>query len=232
MDSAIASSLRPDFEPGQAAADNPSKGGTQNVYIPDVSGTSPGIFRMLFTPDATGGTYHSDRLLNTGVGKVAAVALPSGPFNDGALYLGYLDQAQIKKITNPTTSPSTPFNIGATGNSVGVLSMAFNGNDLYMAEIGPPPKVSGQLILKGQVTVLVSASPALQRGNALPVTRALSRLQSPPSLGVLQPVSHHSWPLRRQAFVPASAGSETVAQRSCRSGHGAGALHGQHGREP
>jgi hypothetical protein len=179
----------PLFEPGQAAADNPSKSGTQNVYVPDVSGSTNGIVRLLFTPDATGGTVSQTGVLNSGTGHVTTVALPNGPFNDGALYVGYYDNNAIWKISAPATAPSTPQDVGGTANAIGVINMAFNGNDLYLAELGPPPKVSGQLILKGQVTVITSASPSLvhSRGTAIPVTRALSRLQSPPQLVFYNP---------------------------------------------
>src|ERR1051326_2211213 len=32
------------------------------------------------------------------------VALPTGPFNDGSLYLGYSDSGFLEKITNPARS--------------------------------------------------------------------------------------------------------------------------------
>ena len=176
------------FIPGQAAADVPNAvTGTQNVYVPDASGPARGIVRLLFTPDASGGTITQTGFFGAGPGTAVAVALPQGPHNDGALYIGYSDFGKIQKIVHPDTAPTTPIVVGGTGNSVGVVNLAFSGNDLYMAELGPPPKVSGQLILKGQMTVLKAASPDLQRGNAEPVTRALSRLQSPPRLVLYNP---------------------------------------------
>ena len=179
----------PSFAPGQAAADAPSPLGTQNVYIPDASGTSTGIFRMLFTPDGTGGTISQTGLLNKGPGTVTAIAMPQGPTNEDAIYFGFSDNADIKKIQNPDTAPTGAIVAGHAGNSVGVENLVFKGNDLYLAELGPPPKVSGQLILKGQMTVLKAASPDVQRGNAEPVTRALSRLQSPPRLVLYNPAA-------------------------------------------
>jgi len=179
----------PTFVPGQAAADAPSLAGTQNLYIPDASSTSPGIYRMLFVPDGTGGFVTQTGSLNSGPGTVTAIAMPQGPTNEAAIYFGFSDNGDIKKIQNPATAPTGPIVVGHTGNSVGVENLAFNGNDLYLAELGPPPKVSGQLILKGQMTVLKAASPTLSRGNAEPVTRALSRLQSPPRLVLYNPAA-------------------------------------------
>ncbi len=167
------------FVPGQAAADAPSAAGTQNVYIPDAGGTARGVFRMVFTPDATGGTVSQTGLLNSGAGTVAVAAIPNGPFNDGAVYLGYYDSGRLNKIQSPATAPTAPIAVGATSKGVGVLSMSFMGNDLYMAELGPPANAAGQLVKGGQVTVLKAASPDLAKGGAVVVTKPISRLQSP-----------------------------------------------------
>jgi hypothetical protein len=56
--------------------------------------------------------------------------------------------------------------------------MAFNGNDLYLSEMGPPP-IAGQFIKKGVVTVITKASPSGSQGSATPVKRAIARLQAP-----------------------------------------------------
>ena len=165
------------FIPGQPAADAPSARGTQNVYIPDVSGPSRGIVRAVFDP-ATG-TLSETGLLNSGRGTVEAVAIPNGPFNDGAIYFGYTDSGQINKIQQPATAPTAPIAVGQTSKGVGVLSMSFMGNDLYMAELGPPANAAGQLIKGGQITVLQTASPFLAKGGAKVVTKPISRLQSP-----------------------------------------------------
>ena len=106
------------------------------------------------------------------------MALPLGPFNDGALYLGYSDGGAIDKITNPATAPSAPLPMGKLFNSTGVISMAFQGNDLYLSELGPPP-IDGQFIKKGVVTVIYKASPSANNGGATPVKRAIARLQTP-----------------------------------------------------
>src|SRR5260221_8806849 len=82
------------------------------------------------------------------------------------------------KITNPSTAPSAPVQVVRTFNGIGVISMAFNGNDLYLSELGPPP-IAGQFIKKGVVTVMMKASPSADNGGAVPVKRAIARLQTP-----------------------------------------------------
>jgi hypothetical protein len=69
--------------------------------------------------------------------------------------------------------------VGGLSKGVGVMSLTFMGNDLYMAELGPPANAAGQLIKGGQLTRLVAASPDLQRGSAQVLTKPISRLQSP-----------------------------------------------------
>lgn len=169
------------FFPGQTAASQPDVTGKQVVYVPDSSGT-PNIYRFLFTPDATGGTLVLNGILDgTGSRKgttLQTVALPTGPFNDGALYLGYSDSGFLEKITNPATAPSAPIQTSRLFNGIGMISMAFNGNDLYISELGPPP-INGQFIKKGVVTVVYRASPSISQGGASPVKRAIARLQAP-----------------------------------------------------
>jgi len=173
------------FVPGQAAASAPDGLGHQNVYVPDASGctstcTQTGsIARLVFIPDGTGGTVSQTGLLNSGKGVPSAVAIPTGPFNDGAVYIGYYNNGKISKIQQPATAPTAPIVVGGTANSIGVLSMAFIGNNLYLAELGPPANAGGQLIKGGQVTELISASPDTSRGNAIVINKPISRLQSP-----------------------------------------------------
>ena len=170
------------FFPGQPAAAAPNGAGQQVVYVPDSSGVTSNIYRLIFTPDATGGTLALNGIL-AGAGskkgtKIETVALPQGPTNDGALYIGYSDEGSIEKITNPATAPSATVLVGKAFNSTGVISMAFNGNDLYLSELGPPP-IDGQFIKKGVVTVIMRASPSADNGGAVPVKRAIARLQTP-----------------------------------------------------
>jgi len=170
------------FIPGQPAAAPPDATGQQAVYVPDASGFTSAIYRFIFTPDATGGTLVLNGILDgTGSRKgtwVQSVALPTGPFNDGALYILYADSGFVEKITTPDTAPGAPVQIARLFNGIGGISMAFNGNDLYISELGPPP-IAGQFIKKGVVTNLLKASPSMSQGSASPVKRAIARLQTP-----------------------------------------------------
>jgi hypothetical protein len=170
------------FIPGQTAAGAPDANGVQVVYVPDASGVTANIYRFLFTPGPGGGTLVQNGVLDgTGSRKgnwLQTVALPTGPFNDGALYLGYADEGFIEKITSPALAPAAPVQIARLFNGTGVISMAFNGNDLYLSELGPPP-IAGQFIKKGQVTNLLKASPSMSQGGSTPVKRAIARLQTP-----------------------------------------------------
>jgi hypothetical protein len=175
------------FIPGQPAADKPDALGRQNVYVPDSSGDSKGVARLKFIPDGTGGTVSQTALLNSGRGTAAAVAIPNGPFNDGAVYIGYYNIGSINKIQQPATAPTATIPVGGLGHGVGALSLAFMGNDLYIAELAPPPNANGQLVKGSQVTVLQAASPDLQRGSAREVNKPISRLQSPDPQSLLSP---------------------------------------------
>jgi hypothetical protein len=174
------------FVPGQPAASAPDALGHQNVYVPDSSGCVTGvcsqtgsIARLVFIPSATGGTVSQTGVLNSGKGVPSAVAIPNGPFNDGAVYIGYYNNGKISKIQTPATAPTAPIVVGGTANSIGVLSLAFIGNNLYLGELGPPANAGGQLIKGGQVTELIAASPSTSRGNAIVINKPISRLQSP-----------------------------------------------------
>jgi hypothetical protein len=178
------------FVPGQPAASAPDALSRQNVYVPDSSGcavppntpcsTNAGsIARLVFIPSITGGTVSQTGVLNSGKGVPSAVAIPTGPFNDGAVYIGYYNNGKISKIQTPATAPTAPIVVGGTANSIGVLSLAFIGNNLYLGELGPPANAGGQLIKGGQVTELIAASPSTSRGNAIVINKPISRLQSP-----------------------------------------------------
>ncbi|HST76848.1 MAG TPA: hypothetical protein VLN58_00005 [Verrucomicrobiae bacterium] len=170
------------FFPGQPAASQPDGTGQQIVYVPDASGNTSAIYRFIFTPNAAGGTLVLNGILDgTGSRKgtfLQSVALPTGPFNDGSLYLLYSDSGFVEKITSPDTAPGAPVQIARLFNGLGGISMAFNGNDLYISELGPPP-IDGQFIKKGVVTNLLKASPSMSQGVASPVKRAIARLQTP-----------------------------------------------------
>jgi hypothetical protein len=150
--------------------------------VPDASGPGKGIARLVFTPDATGGTVSQTGSLQAGPHTAYTVAMPNSPSaaagNDGSVYIGYSDLGTINKIMTPLTAPSSPIAVGGlTG--VGALSMVFRGNDLLIGELAPQANAGGQLVKGGQVTQLLSASPSLIKGNALVLTKAISRLASP-----------------------------------------------------
>jgi hypothetical protein len=94
--------------------------------------------------------------------------------------------------------------VGGTFNSIGVLGLAFIGNNLFLAELGPPANAGGQLIKGGQITELIAASPNTSRGNAIVVNKPISRLQSPDPQLLNQP----------QVFInPAAISSGPVLDR-------------------
>src|SRR5258707_1023231 len=169
----------PGFIPGQPAADAPSATGTQNVYIPDASGPSKGIVRAVFTPSPAGGTLSQSGLLNSGPGTAEAVALPNGPFNDGAIYIGYLDIGGVCKNLQAPPAPNPPPPGGGVWPGAGGLRFTSPGQELFLVELGPPPHPPRTLDKSGQITKLVAASPDLLRGSAVVVTKPISRLQSP-----------------------------------------------------
>ena len=182
------------FVPGQPAAFPPDNLGHQNVFVPDSSGcktlpcgSTGSIVRLVFIPDGTGGTVSETGVLNSGKGVPSAVAIPTGPFNDGAIYIGYYNLGSINKIQQPATAPSAPTAVGTLGHGVGAVSLAFIGNDLYLAELAPPPNANGQLVKGSQVTMLQSASPSLLKGSAREVDKPISRLQSPDPQSLLSP---------------------------------------------
>ncbi len=135
----------------------------------------------------TGGTVSQTGVLNSGKGVPSSVAIPTGPFNDGAIYIGYYNNGKISKIQKPATAPTAPTVVGGTFNSIGVLGLAFIGNNLFLAELGPPANAGGQLIKGGQITELIAASPDVSRGNAIVVNKPISRLQSPDPQRLNQP---------------------------------------------
>jgi hypothetical protein len=157
------------------------------VYVPDASGDSKGVVRLKFIPDGTGGSVSETGLLDSGKGTASAVALPQGPFNDGAVYIGYYNQDSIRKIQQPATAATAPITVGSLANAIGVLSLAFMGNDLYIAELGPLVKPAGQRVKGGQVTLLAAASPDLTRGGAKIILKPISRLQSPDPQALTSP---------------------------------------------
>jgi len=171
------------FIAGQPAADSPAVSHTTNpnVYLPDVSGNSAGIFRYVFDP--TSQTLSQTGVLSQGRGLVAG-ALAISP--QGDLYIGPTTGSQVTKITTPATAPSAAINVASTLSGQGVRSMAFNGNDLYMMENGNPQQDSLYQTGSGQQTVILKAAPDLARGRAdffsgVGITVQLPRGTPPPT---------------------------------------------------
>ena len=175
------------FIPGQADADAPAPvSNTQNVYVPDASG-HPGLARFKFNPAGNGGngTISQTGLLSTGVNAVEAVAVPkrvpgfAGALED-AVYLGFSNNGQIFKITSASTAPSALISVANTENGVGIVSMAFNGTDLYMAEEGTPVLQNGNVnsVKRGSFNTLIpKASPSMAKGTAVSVAFPVVRGQ-------------------------------------------------------
>ncbi len=165
----------PSFIPGQADADAATISGTRHLYVPDASGGA-GIARFLFNP-AGGGTISQTGVLSSGTGAVESVAVPkqvpgfAGAIED-AVYIGYSNGGTINKITKASTAPSAASPVANLENSTGVVSMAFFGSDLYMAEEGTPVLQNGNVnsVKRGSFnTLLPKASPSMAKGTAISV---------------------------------------------------------------
>lgn len=175
------------FIPGQADADLPAPvSNTRNLYVPDASG-NPGLARFKFNPAGNGGngSITQTGLLSTGTNAVEAVAVPkpvagfAGPLED-AVYLGFSNNGQIFKITGASTAPSALIPVANTENGVGIVSMAFNGTDLYMAEEGTPVLQNGNVnsVKRGSFNTLIpKASPSMAKGTAVSVAFPVVRGQ-------------------------------------------------------
>jgi len=152
------------FVAGQGSFD----AATGMVYVPDSSASSAGIFRLGF--NSASETLGAAVNISQGNRPSAAIAGP-----DGSVYVSFLNNGTISKITTPATAPSAATKIGQSSNGGAVTSMAFIGNDLYLAEAV-------------NVTVLIRASPSLTRGSAVVVGGAIQKGQTPP-LNVTGPLS-------------------------------------------
>jgi hypothetical protein len=169
----------PSFIPGQADADAPAPvTSTRNLFVPDASGAA-GLARFRFDPAGNGGqgSISQTGVLSTGTGAVEAVAVPkavpgfTGKLED-AVYLGFSNNGAISKITSATTAPSALIAVANLENGVGVVSMAFYGTDLYMAEEGTPVLANGNVnsVKRGSFnTLMPKASPSMAKGTAVSV---------------------------------------------------------------
>jgi hypothetical protein len=164
------------FIPGQAdATDGATLAGLRTVYVPDASGAA-GIARFTFNP-ANGGTLTQTGVLSSGTSAAEAVAVPkqvpgTSLTPEDAVYVGFSNNNSVYKITKATTSPSALTAVANLENGVGVISMAFYGSDLYMAEEGTPVLANGNVnsVKRGSFnTYFPKASPSMAKGTAISV---------------------------------------------------------------
>jgi hypothetical protein len=126
---------------GQAAQD-----GNARVYIAvyDHSKGQPfapaggGVYKLPFLSDFTFGAFEGLIPVAFGLGLSGdqPTALALGP--DSKLYVGFLKNGNIKRVTNPsrsdpTNQTQTVESVGTTPNGRNMRAMAFLGPDLYMA---------------------------------------------------------------------------------------------------
>jgi hypothetical protein len=110
------------------------------VYVPDNSTKSAGVWRLTYHPDTN--TVDNPILMDPGLAGLKADALALGPdmngVPNGALYVGNLKEAGIRRINNvldPNTRNQWTEVIAQTTDGRGINgSMAFVGNDLYLPE--------------------------------------------------------------------------------------------------
>ncbi len=124
---------------GQIAFD-----GNQNAYLASYDhqkgngATVPGVYRVVIDP-ATGFINQEIQLVPTaGLAGNQPTAVALGP--DGNLYIGFLKNGNVVRITNPTVLPfNDPLktqvvqSVGSSPNGRPVRSLVFAGSDLYVA---------------------------------------------------------------------------------------------------
>ena len=126
---------------GQAAQD-----GNARVYIAvyDHAKGQPfapaggGVYMLPFLSDFTFSAFEGLNTIAPGLGLAGdqPTALALGP--DAKLYVGFLKNGNIKRVTNPSTFNPTPQtqtveSVGTTPNGRNMRAMAFLGPDLYLA---------------------------------------------------------------------------------------------------
>ncbi len=125
----------------------------------------PGVWMIQFQTDFTFGPFAGLSPVASGFGlggdQPTAVAL--GP--EGKLYVGFLKNGNIKRITNPSTINPTPQtqtveSVGSTPNGRAMRAMAFLGADLYIATD------QGLSVVRNAATCIGNKGGC---GNALPV---------------------------------------------------------------
>ena len=116
--------------PGQPTLDR----ATNSVYVPDNSRQSQGVWRYVFDPATQ--TITSSTLLAPGAGIGGNVPAATALGSDGKLYVGFLKNGNIVRITTPGGASQTVEAFGGTSDGKGVTGIAFAGSDLYLAQRG------------------------------------------------------------------------------------------------
>ena len=122
------------ISPGQPSTDG------RFVYIPDNSAKSQGVWRLEFFPATE--TVGNLTLLapNGGLGGNRVTASALGP--DGNLYVGFLRNGNILRVTTPGGLSQLVQTVATTSDGRGMSALAFVGSDLYAAEGGAVTKVA------------------------------------------------------------------------------------------
>jgi hypothetical protein len=109
--------------------------------VADKSANSQGVWRLTFDPASE--TVGGPVLLANGAGGLAgnrATATALGP--DGALYVGFIRNGNIVRVSNPSGAAQTVQAIGKTSDGRGVSALAFAGQDLYLAQGGAVTRIA------------------------------------------------------------------------------------------
>jgi len=123
--------------PGQPSFD----AATNFIYVPDNASNSRGVWRLTFDPVTE--TVGSPVLLapNAGLGGNRPSAASLGA--DGKLYVSFLKNGNISRITTPAGSTQKVEAVGGSSDGRRVLNLAFIGNDLYLAETNTVTRILG-----------------------------------------------------------------------------------------
>ncbi|MBI2862969.1 MAG: hypothetical protein HYX94_00200 [Chloroflexi bacterium] len=143
--------------PGQPAYD----AANGYVYVPDNSSKSRGVWRLVFdsSTETVGSPVPLAATARLGANRPTATAL--GP--DGKLYVGFIKNGDIKRLTTPTAAAQTVESVGRTSDGRGVSGMTYVGSDLYLAQGGAVTKIANAPGATGgsvaQATPLIATAP-------------------------------------------------------------------------
>lgn len=113
------------------------------VYVPDNSAQSQGVWRLTFDPASE--TIVDEVLLAPTAGLGGNRPIGSALGSDGNLYISFLKNGNIVRITNPAGASQTVQSVGGSTDGRRVLGLAFVGNDLYLAETGTVSKIANAI---------------------------------------------------------------------------------------